>query len=279
MAGQAGEQAVEAEAGDDQVDVRAASRAATKRYAMSSRPIGSSMCHTIQGSRPGQILGVEHHGMVDACPARGPRSPRSPAPCRPRRSRRRRCGPPASRRPHARRPPPPRSRGPPLSETPMRLVGARLAAEGLEEALPQARRVAGLVQVGGAHRDVPVAPARRTGLRAPRSSAPGATGWMPSRQVTPGTDPLGVLDGLERGPVGPGRDRVERQQRLVFAREDQPLSSQREIERRVADPVAGQDEPPARCIPQRQGELARDPAPGPPPRTQPRGRRPARRHP
>ena len=67
-----------------------------------------------------------------------------------------------------------------------------------------------------------------------------------------------MVDGLERRPVRPCRNHVECEQRLVLAREDQPLARDREVERRVSHPVASQDEPAAGRVPKGERELAGD---------------------
>ena len=129
------------------------------------------------------------------------------------------------------------------------LVRLRLHPEGLQEALAQARGMTRLVPVRGADRDVPEAAAPRASLphlhqRARRH------GMHVLDAGESGQDPLGVVDRLEGGAVGDGGDGRNGKQRLVLAREDQPVTIQREVERGIAHPVAGEDHAAIARVPQ-----------------------------
>ena len=224
---------------------------------MSSRPIGSSRCHTIHGSRPGRSSGSSTTGwwMV---PSSARPAPRSPAPGRPGRTRPRRCAPPVPATAGRRRPRP-RSR----ARRSARRRSCR-RARSAAAASPGSSRAAGAAWPASSGRPpapgCPSTAGSTCGRSWTSSHVPGATGWMPSRQVTPGLDPLGVLDGLDarRGWAGRGRCPARAGPCTRWRRASRS-PDQREVERRVADPVARQDQPPARSVPQGQRELAGDP--------------------
>ena len=246
---QPGEEAVEAEAGDDQVHI-------ARRLPRRDEEVGDVLAADRllevpdhPGEQARQIVGVEHHGMVDRAQlARHDRRVHQLAIILAVARRKGVDLPIARDRPRARGDHRRVEAAAQRDTDP--LVRLRLHPERLEEALPQARGMTRLVSVRGTDRDVPEAATSSASLlhlhqRARRH------GMHALDAGEAGEDPLGVVDRLEGGAVGDGGNGRNRKQRLVLAGEDQPLAIQREVERGIAHPVAGEDHAAISRVPQR----------------------------
>ena len=114
-----------------------------------------------------------------------------------------------------------------------------------------------LVSVRGADRDVPETATSRASLPHLHQGAR-RHGVHVLEAGEAGQDPLRVVNRLEGGAVGDGGNGRNREQCLVLAGEDQPVAVEREVERGIAHPVAGEDHAAIARVPQGEGELARD---------------------
>ncbi len=72
----------------------------------------------------------------------------------------------------------------------------------------------------------------------------------------PGACPPGGVSHLERVEIGPCHHAVQGQQCLVFAGKGETVAGHSEVEWGVTQPVASQQEPPLRAVPEGDGELA-----------------------